>query len=302
MPITERQREQRRKHLGASDIPVMLGLVPQKSAYDLWLEKTGQLEPQPETEAMRLGTLLEPIILDEAERELGKLLRNQYRRAKGLPIAANCDAILRATGEPVEAKSSGITGPVYGPWGDADTDEVPDSAIVQVQVQMLCTKADIAHIMAWVGSRVFVRYRVQRNESLIAQLVGRAKSFWACVEANVPPSDSHPTLETLKRVRREPESVVNLPDDLLRRWKVAAEVEKMAKSDVDGAKAAILEALGTAEAGVTPMFGTMTYLEQTRHSLDTKRLKADHPEIGKTYDKATTFRVLRHKQRRDDDE
>lgn len=43
MPITQKQREFRRSHIGSSDIAAILGKDPYKTAYDVWLDKTGQL-------------------------------------------------------------------------------------------------------------------------------------------------------------------------------------------------------------------------------------------------------------------
>jgi len=41
MALTTEQREIRRRYLGSSDIAAIFGMSPWKSAYDVWLEKTG---------------------------------------------------------------------------------------------------------------------------------------------------------------------------------------------------------------------------------------------------------------------
>ncbi|HRR40229.1 MAG TPA: YqaJ viral recombinase family protein [Syntrophales bacterium] len=83
MPITETQREARRKHLGSSDVAAILGVDPFKNAYDVWLEKTGKVDSSDiSSEAAEIGNALETGILNLAERRLGKILRNQYRSAK----------------------------------------------------------------------------------------------------------------------------------------------------------------------------------------------------------------------------
>ena len=62
MPATETQLEQRRSRLGSSDIAAILGVDTHKNAYDVWLDKTGKLIPEPESEndPRYAGKLIEP--------------------------------------------------------------------------------------------------------------------------------------------------------------------------------------------------------------------------------------------------
>ena len=52
--------------IGGSDVAVIAGINHYKSAYQLWLEKTGQTEPaESENEYTHFGTVLEPVIRKE---------------------------------------------------------------------------------------------------------------------------------------------------------------------------------------------------------------------------------------------
>lgn len=54
--ITDKQREQRRRYIGGSDMAAILGVDPWKTQVDLWLEKTGRLVDEPLTsKAAELG-------------------------------------------------------------------------------------------------------------------------------------------------------------------------------------------------------------------------------------------------------
>jgi predicted phage-related endonuclease len=79
-PVIDRAAwlERRRQTLGASDAAAALGLSPYCSPLQLYLRKIGSLPEQEETEAMRWGTLLEP------------LLAREYTRRTGLPLP-ECD-------------------------------------------------------------------------------------------------------------------------------------------------------------------------------------------------------------------
>ena len=50
--------------IGGSDVSVIAGINPYKSAYQLWLEKTGQTEPA-ESENEYTHSVLEPVIRKE---------------------------------------------------------------------------------------------------------------------------------------------------------------------------------------------------------------------------------------------
>jgi hypothetical protein len=90
------------------------------------------------------GKLLEPAVLQWAELQIGKLTRNQYRSAKdqGLPIGCNIDGILFETGDPVEAKTSGLYGNTNDVYGEPNTDQVPDHVIIQSHGHMIATGKD----------------------------------------------------------------------------------------------------------------------------------------------------------------
>src|SRR6476620_3868255 len=75
-------QEYRRKQqgIGGSDVAVILGLSPYKSAFSLWLEKTGQVKAKPvQNEYVEWGNLLEPVIRDKFRRETGfEVYENPY--------------------------------------------------------------------------------------------------------------------------------------------------------------------------------------------------------------------------------
>ena len=72
MPITEKQREWRRNHLGSSDSPALFGLHPFKNLGDLYLEKTQpDLAEQVVGEAAEIGNMLEPSLVDWCAEKLG---------------------------------------------------------------------------------------------------------------------------------------------------------------------------------------------------------------------------------------
>lgn len=52
----------RNKGIGGSDASVICGINKYKSPVELWMEKTGQIEPKEAGEAAYWGNIMEPII------------------------------------------------------------------------------------------------------------------------------------------------------------------------------------------------------------------------------------------------
>lgn len=263
MPITEKQLEARKKRIGSSDMASILGLSPYQTAYDVWAVKTGRMPNSEGNDATLAGTRFEPGVLDYAEDVLGKLIRNQYRSAKDVPIGANIDALVVSTGEPVEAKTAGLLAPLQEHWGQPDTDEVPDRVIIQAHVHLLCTEQELCHIAAFLGGRGFVPFRVHRDETVIEVIKETALKFWEHVETDTPPDNSLPTATTIKKMRRTPETVVPVDTALVKHWLEL----KAAKSDItkefEAAQITMLAQIGDAEAGECDL-GLLTYFEQER--------------------------------------
>jgi putative phage-type endonuclease len=296
MPITEKQRALRRGHLGSSDIAAIFGKDPFKTAYDVWLDKTGKLPPQDENEAMFAGSMFENGVLSFAEKKLGRLKRNQYRAARDLPIASNIDALAVDSGNPVEAKTAGLFGPLKENWGEENTDEVPDRVILQAHAHLICTGAQLCHIAAFIGGRGFVLYAVSRDNELVEIISERAAKFWQInVKGNIPPENSTPSLAIIKHATRIPDTVCGVSDDIVNRWLDAKASVSMAEEEKENAEAVLLAALGTAEAG-TCSLGTVTYFEQSSNRLDTTRLKTEMPDLAAQFTKKSTSRVLRFKK------
>jgi len=287
MALTERQKELRRNHIGSSDMAAILGLDPWCNAYDIWLYKTDKIEEAPETMVMKRGKIFEPAVLSYAEEQLGKISRrNTYRVAEdNLPLASNLDASLVKTGEPVEAKTVGLFAPAKEDWGDADTDQVPDNVIIQVHVQMFCVKKGLCHVPAFIAGRGFNLFRVPYDKELAEFIVEKAIEFWdKYVKSDQPPSDIAPSLNVIKRVRRQPNKIIQIEDRIIDNWQRGKTTFNLAREAKDRTEAELIAALGDAEGGQFSD-GLVTYFQQHRKSYTVKE---------------SAFRVLRIKKEKTD--
>lgn len=283
--LTAYELEQRKKVIGASDVSAVLGINPYRTPFEVYAEKTGKLDSFEGNKQTDAGNRFEPVILDWAEEQLGLLNRRLApSKLPGLPVASNCDAILAETGVPVEAKSAGLFGPLSDAWGDEGSDVVPDYYLVQVQTQILCTGADFAYVAAFLGGRGFTMFRINRSEKICGFLRSYLPDWWnRHVVADVPPELGTTSLEVLKRLKREPNKVVEIPSAVAMDFSAACIEVKLAEKREKDAKFALLAAMGDAEAAD---FGDpermLTFYAQTRRAHEVKE---------------STFRVLRFSKR-----
>lgn len=289
--------EARRAWVGASDVAAIMGLSPYANPADVYWAKVAQLDGI-ESKATERGRYVERSVLDWFEDAIGEPLeRDVTVPCPDEPlIVSQLDGRL-PDGTPVEAKTAAVD----TEWGDEYTDAIPDSYVVQAQAQILCTGADVCHVPALIAgfkSLEFRRYLVRRNEDIVAAIIDEVRDFWArYVEPRLPPTDYVPRLETVKRIRRLPDTIVDLGETAALAWgelEAAKSAAKAADSAKDAAQAAVIAMLGEAEAGRLPDGRLLTYREQaSAPSVNHKLLAANWPEAVAACVSRGTHRVLR---------
>ena len=297
MPITDHQREARKKYIGSSDSAAICGVSPFSNPGRVYLEKTADLEEADETEAMERGNYVEPSILTWFADKFGKrILRNQYRVGDNGIQCANLDALvledelMAMGGKHATVKESPVavveakSGSDKDGWWGAVPDGIPDHVRVQAQHQLIVTDLQLAYIPALIvefGRPVFRLYEHPWDKDLADAIMSAEFNFWKNhVKAGVPPPDA-PPLDVLKRIKRIPNKSVLVADELVVEWRLRETELSTAKKIAEDAKAAVIAALGDAEEGRSNK-GTLTFMEQNRKGYEVK---------------PSTFRVLKFKEK-----
>lgn len=297
--ITPAQREARRHFEGSSDAAAICGVDPWKSAFAVFAEKVYDVTDLPNEGPIKRGNRYEGPILDFAEETLGPLERNVSLHHPDGIRAANLDARVVGKREGVEAK---FTGQGHD-FGEPGTDEIPERVIVQCSHQMYVADLEVVHVpvlLARFGRLEEVMFRVDRHEDLISSIIAKEDEFWEryVLPKVPPPLDGPPALEVIKRIRRQPASIVGLDPSLIESWEEAKAYKKEAEEAEERAKTAVLAALGDAEAGdYGDPAKILTYYEQTRSDVDRKRLQAFLPEVWEEFKTSTAYRVARLSKR-----
>lgn len=176
---------ERSRGLGGSDAAAALGLSKWKTPYQLYLEKRGESPPIEETEPMRWGKILEPVIIQRYADVTGRDVRtfpNEMIWHPTLPFMfVSPDGV---SGERyVEAKTARTS----EQWGEPGSDEIPQEYLIQVQHALLVMKLSVADVPVLFGGSDFQVYEVPADRELQEMVQDGEADFWRRVERGEPP-------------------------------------------------------------------------------------------------------------------
>ena len=174
MALTAEEIKRRRNCIGASDVPVILGLSKWKTAHELYAEKTSTVEPvvSEDEEVSKWGHRLEPLIvkawgeargIETAPWVSGPLVHSDIPWATCSPDGGVVFRLAVSEGDPggfgIEAKNRAYsTG-----WGPSDSDQIPADVEAQVRWSMFVSGCDRWGVGVLLGGNQFRHYLIWRN-------------------------------------------------------------------------------------------------------------------------------------------
>lgn len=284
----------RQNSIGGSEAAAILGMNPWKSPYQLWLEKTGSAEPEDisDKDVVHFGTILEPIVAQEfCLREGKKVKKCGLYRSKQHPfMTASFDRLI--VGEPAGLECKTTSAYKGKDWEEG---KIPPSYYVQCQHYMMVSGLPKWYIACLIGGNKFVTWEIDRDEDDIAALMEAETKFWERVQDRVPPdvdgSESCTKALQQKFTGGQVEPVI-LPAEtmeLLARLDELKELEADVKTQKQDIQNRICAMLGDNEVGIArDADGERKVTWKTvagRVTIDSKRLKAEMPEVYKAYSK-----------------
>lgn len=175
--------ELRKNCITATDIATILGINPYKTPYQLWQEKLGLKEPEPENDAMRRGKLLEPIALDTYCNLKKKAYDSAVVTHESYPWAmASLDGFSDDALSIVEIKCMGKAN-----HDEAISGHVKPFYYAQMQWQMFVTglyECDY-FVFSEESHKVIT---IQRDQELINQMIVAAEAFLKALQTITPPA------------------------------------------------------------------------------------------------------------------
>lgn len=173
----------RRTSIGGSEVAAAMGVHAYKTPYKLFAIKTG-LEPQEDLsgrQSVRLGTHMEPVILDEfcrltgTDRDSLDSERVTLRHPLLPWMTASPDATAKDLTFGVEIKFVGYR--MLKGWGQEGSDDIPEMYLAQVAWMAAVTRIPVWFICAAIGTEVRI-YKHHLNIRLCRMMLKKARNFW----------------------------------------------------------------------------------------------------------------------------
>lgn len=288
--------EARKNGIGGSDVSAIAGLNKWKSPIGVYLDKVGS-SPDEDTagEAAYWGNVMEDVVAQEFSIRTGLKVRKRnaiLKHPKYPFMLANVDRLIVGKREGLECKTASEY--LKGSWED---EEIPAAYLLQIQHYMAVTGYEAWHIAVLIGGNKFLHKRIERDEELINYLITIEKNFWKDnVLKQIPPAfdGSDASVDLLKALYpgSVPSSEINLPGeaesyiDALEAIKEELKETETKKKEYENHLKDLLKENETGLIGDR----VITWKSYNTNRLDTKRLKAERPEIYEDYINVTSAR------------
>nr|DAP84315.1 MAG TPA: Exonuclease [Caudoviricetes sp.] len=224
----------RMESIGGSDIGTIMGVNKYSTPHQLWLEKTGRVEPWQGNDATHWGQMLEPVIASEYEKISGmKLLHCDGLQIPQIPyLIGSPDRIVvnpadetkavaiwegKTTRNNVATDEIDEDGRAVMLWGKGDVydeaqnlvqadNRVPDSYLLQVHAYMLLTGIPTTKLSCLLSTSDFRTYTIDFNEDLALEILKQTREWW--IRHILHDEEPQQTERDLKHTQQEPSKIV----------------------------------------------------------------------------------------------
>ena len=288
----------RQSGIGGSDASCIAGLNPWKSSIQLYMDKKEDTPKEIKNFRMELGTRLEGLVAELFTEETGLKVRNVNGILKNdnYPFAlANIDRAIVGEKAFLECKTTNSY--ALKEWEEG----VPPHYEIQCLHYMAITGATHCYIAALIGNSDFIWHKIERDQETIDYLMQIEKDFWENnIEKDVIPmpdgSDAYSEYLKKKYDKSNGQTIelhllengldkLNRYDEIVSNIKELESEKKLIEQEIQFH----MEEFEVAKIGER----RITWKTSTRNSIDSKKLKAEMPDIAQQYMKTSTSRTFR---------
>lgn len=289
----------RQNYIGGSDVGAIFGINPWKSKYALWCEKTGKISGEiPDNDAMKTGRDLEEYVAKRFTEATGKKVHRDNHRytLKEYPfMVGHIDRRIVGENAILECKTANsFQNSAY------ESGKFPDHYYAQCQHYMAVTGADRVYLGVLCFPHFYWTY-YDRDEAEIEALIVAEAEFWDLVQTDTAPEvDGSESTEQAIMTRYADggeEGVINLASDseisssLLMIEEVKTQIKEL--KDIQTAhENRIKDQMGDNAEAIANGW-KISWKNQTRTIVDSKKLQESSPEIYQKCTKTSTSRVFR---------
>ncbi len=288
----------RQNYLGGSELAAAFGKSKYQTPLQLWMIKTGRVEPQGSTPITEMGHILEPVIAEKFTQTTGLKLRNisdAYEHPEYSFLRGNIDRQIissdlhNSTGV-LEIKSTSSQRLKH------EENLYPLSWEYQIQWYMFLTGYKYAYlaIMERDTGIFHEPILIHRNQELIDELFDKAVQWWKThINADVPPVAMnnedmlllYPDSTEGKTLEATPGSF-GLYNELCKIRERKSDLEKMEEH----LQVKLKQKLGDHEELQCGGKKLISWKSSVQNRLDTPAFKLAHPELYKQFLKQTSTR------------
>lgn len=193
---------ERAHYVGASEMPLVLGVSEYGGPLDLFLQKTGQMTVET-TPAMRRGHIYEPAICADFLLNFPECTtetRGTVAHPQGDFLRATVDRILHTPHGTGILEAKNVTPRFMHLYGETGSDQAPLDKVAQIQTQMEVLDLPWGYIAVNFGFELRW-YFIERDREIGAGLVDAAHDFMQHVRQGVPP-EPLPSVDTYEAITR----------------------------------------------------------------------------------------------------
>lgn len=288
----------RKQGIGGSDASAVAGVNRYKTPLTVWAEKTGLYEPERAGEPAYWGNQLEDVVAREFTIRTGlrvKRSHKMYKHPKYPYMLGNVDRLIidKDRGKGIlECKTASAF--KASEWQEG---RVPDEYAIQLQHYLAVLHMDYGYFAVLIGGNQFKHQLVERNPVIIDALIEIEHKFWdEHVRTGIPPSvgDSEADTELLQALYPTSKAcAMELTSDqhhLITELRTMQEEEKKIQSRMTWLKNQVKGTLQENEVANFNGLPVATWKTTESMRVDTKRLKAEQPEIYRKYTVSTSSR------------
>lgn len=286
-------RAYRRNGIGGSDVASIMGLSPWRTAAQVWLEKTGRVEAEDISDRpyVAFGNTMEPLV--------GKWYAAQHPDRRVRRVNAVCQNVARPWA--MASLDYEVYDPEEGEWGVLEiktarnaidwADGIPPYYLTQIVHYLSVTVRKFCDVAVFFrDSCEYKCFRYSWDEEDVSAVIAAVDEFWHdFIETDTMPKVVGTNGEAADLARyfgKSAGAYVERHDsyvfDLVNDYQDAAEREKKAKADKAAATAKLAAVIGENRGLITDT-AKVTWVRSEYDKLDTKRLKAEQPDLFAAY-------------------
>jgi putative phage-type endonuclease len=291
--------EDRKLYIGGSDVAAILGFNKYRSPLDVFFEKRGLISSdENENEYIYWGTKLEPLIAEKFCKKT-KAIVTRDMPIKYHPdynfLAAHIDGFIPEQNAILECKNIGLNN--KNKWGEEFTDEIPEQYLCQVAHYSLIYQPNIIYIAVLFGGNDFKVYTYHPNKKFENTLLEKLLFFWnENIIKNIPPLPRN--LEEIKKIYPigTEKKVISADNNLLTIYENSLKLVKQKEElelSIETHKTSLANYMKDAEILLDNSGDLLaTFKNRIIHTIDSKALKTEQPEIHAQFLKENVSRVF----------